>query len=246
MGANTRITLPHSAQSQKVLEVIAKVVGIPFEVENLYKEEKPLGKYGMPRKPKPIDASLPSSADNTWRLVFEGWVHELKVTPNSGGYDALSHGNLMFKDAAGQQYAWMLHTETEEENTRSMLPSSHPLGVAVGIRLVKFFGGTVCYNDGVDEEKPSNRLRKSPARAKFPPKTKDQTSNDRWHQFQNALRAEPMLTVKELEHAAKFAAYPSTDKYVVLLERLKVEESRRLLDEASAPATGIPRSGPRL
>lgn len=246
MGTSTKIHLPHSAQSRKILEVIAKVLGMPSEIENLYKEQAPVGKFHTPRKPKPIDPSLPSSEDNPWHLEFEGGINELKVISNSSSYDALSHGSLIFKDITGHAYSWMLHNETEEENIRCINPGSHPVAVAVGLRLVKFFGGSVFYDDSRDGDAPGAKFRRSPGRAKYPPKTKEQTSNDRWHQFQNVLRAEPMLTIKELEYAATLAAYSQAETSVNLLARLKVEEERNLLDQASAPAHGTPRSGPRL
>lgn len=242
MSSNTRIVLPVHATSRRVMDLLGKIAGTPYNIEKLGGDQYDYKGFGS-RKERVMDPSQPASESNSWHLEFG---NKIKASAVNSPYD-LSHGYLHFEDFSGEKHAWMMHVEnSDEEGTHSLLPGSTALATAIGIRLVNFFGGFVHFNDGSDEDIKGNALRVSPSRAKFPKKKKEQSSNDRWYQFQNLLANEPLVSVEELEWANGRVAYTQHKLSLKLLERLKIEEQRAHLDQNSQPAVGVARKSRRL
>jgi hypothetical protein len=106
-----------------------------------------------------------------------------------------------------------------------------------------FFGGTIKCNDASE----LNDMTVAPRRATFPPPKREQTSDDRWFQFHNALRAEPCLSPKEIIQAQTKAAYGITDSEKELLDYLKIHAAHDELELRVPRAPAAARSrGPRL
>ena len=91
------------------------------------------------------------------------------------------------------------HWETEDPMSHLIMPRSTPFWIAVGVRLCKFFGGTIQYNDcdctGVD--------------LSFEGSVELEGSGDgkRWYALQQAKLDLPPLTMDNIEAARTFAAY---------------------------------------
>lgn len=228
MAINTETKLPLHVTGKRVLHVISKVVGAPWELDT-FNYQDDARTYSFPenpeRKKKPFDPILPASQDNQWHISFKASQNDMRATISGSG---MSVGTLQFVDGAGKGHEWGWHPECVEEDGKLITCGSHGLGIAVAMRLVQFFGGRVCYKDNlyqVDYEV-------DPRDARFPPKSPDQTGDCRWYQFQNALMAEAMLTSQEIRQAAKKSNNPQADYHALMefldAQHLKLEMDRTL------------------
>jgi hypothetical protein len=184
MGINARIYLNPHTNATHVHEVCQKVVGVNFNI-------KTFSKGGIDS----IDLKKPSSKENSWYL---------KPGKESQGNIELSdvnYFNLNFKDVADNSYSCLFHFNVEDDeysfnNEKLMGPPSTPVWCAIGKRLIDFFGGKMLYSDAVDFDELKNwYFCETP---KFPSKTKGQSGDDRWYQYYNLLKNEPLLTHKEI------------------------------------------------
>lgn len=172
------------------------------------------------------DPDKPASRENPWYIDIVDPDKEIGVR----FYDRAntSSGQVYFKDMADNIHEWHLNTEPESEEGKLISPGSHGFAVAIGKRLVDFFGGSVVYNDSVDD---SPNYKVNPRKAKFPPKTKDQTSDDRWYQFYNALSNEPMLSAADLKKSCD--KYGASDRHLLLLQVLEAKERADRLEKVA-------------
>jgi hypothetical protein len=130
----------------------------------------------------------------------DGWAAEVEgVTVETTSVPHMLH--LDFKAPQGQTLvdgmAWhycSFHYEYERSDGRLLMPRSNAFWVAIGKRLVDFFGGTVDYNDCDDVEVDYQRPKKSR-------KLNAPTSGAEWTAFQERLLAVKPLSAKELENA---------------------------------------------
>jgi hypothetical protein len=80
------------------------------------------------------------------------------------------------------------------------MPRSTPFWIAVGKRLVQFFGGEIDYQDcdeiDVDFARPSKSL-----------KINDPQDDDEWDTFQRRLFRLKPLMVEDIKDADQYAAY---------------------------------------
>lgn len=230
MGSSTKIYLPLHVKGENVLFVIAKVVGEEWVQGNFGKQVFERGSLTQKNLPKPFDPTRPGSEENDWHIKFVRRDDKLAVKAAS---ERMDYGYMHFGDAAGTEHAWFWSVEDECETHKTLSPGAHALGMAVGRRLVAFFGGSICYNDSNDDI----NYRVSPASAKLPRfKTGKQTSNERWFQFYNLLYNEPLLKAAELRRAiARQGNRSSDEKLLTHLERLEAAEKlERRLPEASS------------
>ena len=249
VGTSTKIILPLSVSVDRLCMVVGKVVGAPvhlktFPGQNLVRKRS--HGFDTIEVPVPFDPDRPSSRDNPWHVAFSGARADHPRTESPAGSGELSHGYLAFTDQAGTAHRWFFHQETEDEDHKLLSPGSHGLAVAVGRRLVRFFGGKLKEADTRAE--PEFDLRVSNARAIFPAKKRHQTSDDRWYQFHNALNAEPVLSAKELAEAID--QHGGNEDHHALRKSLETYE-RKLALEAVAVAersdrSSFPRSSPKI
>jgi hypothetical protein len=126
-------------------------------------------------------------------------------------------------------HEWFFCPETpdREEDCKLLLPDSDALAVAMGLGLVKFFGGDVTFNSNSDD---GPDFKRRPVRAMFPPRKRGQTGDDRWYQFEQALFALQPITAAELRLGAEKSSYGLTDRCQQLLAFLETRETRQALE----------------
>lgn len=221
MGSNVNIYLPPHAKTEKILEVILKVLGNDFDHTQLNDKHK-------------VDFNLPTNDNNSWFL-------ESKIkTKDYFKMEDPSMFSCSFLDMAGNRLHTYLHTDSEDGHLpicKSLNPGSTAIWCVVGKRLVEFFGGQVIYNDCGDLEDSNNcYLVENP---KYPAREIDKGGiNDRWHLYYNLLNNEPLLTVDELKEMKKFCAYSKNDKDDKLITYLeKYEQMKELEGELNTQQT---------
>lgn len=227
MALNTTIYLPTHALSHRVAEVIARSVGVPFEVTG--NDGKPLAADEM--------------ENQSWRVSFPKGSVKIETSDTTDRFEGFCY--LAIHQADGEQLRWMFHTETGDfEQGKVIKPPVSPLGIAIGRKLIEFFGGQIGYID------TSHKINQSVTqkRALFPLPTKGQTGDDRWHQFYRALLAMEPLTVVDLYAASKPAEYSVAEcnvQHAELIRHLGALERERILEQTLpsgiAPATSKPR-----
>ncbi len=184
MGINARIYLNPHANATHVHEVCQKVVGVNFDIKTLAKD-------GL----SSVDLKNPTSKNNSWYL---------KPSSDSKGIiepSDVNYFNFNFKDVADNSYSCLFHLNLDDDdyslnNEKLMSPPSTPAWCAIGKRLIDFFGGKMLYSDAGDFDDSKNwYFCENP---KFPTKSKGQSGDDRWYQYYNLLKNEPILTHKEI------------------------------------------------
>ncbi len=236
--SNTNIQLPLHVDLRRLKHVIGKVVGVKHEVTT---HEKQSGSFRNPvRYKEPFDYEKPASETNQWHHDFDDKHVFVSEVPQAG----FSQVNLHFVDGANTTWTWLYHAEDKDDDRfKTLAPSSHAMGIAVGIRLVQFFGGNLTFNDNYDEPD----LVVEPKRALFPTKKRNQSSNDRWYQFENALRAVPALTSQELLDAAPYAESGVLSvREEALVAHLRAKEKEAALEGALPICIPHPAPKPRF
>ena len=79
-----------------------------------------------------------------------------------------------------------------------LYPTSNAFWIAIGRRLVKFFGGSICYSDCDG---------KVNYRAKRPRRRNNPSNGKEWQRFEQAMFDVKPLTKDEINQARQFAAY---------------------------------------
>ena len=172
MSVHTKTYLQPSATSDRVHQVLARLLGLPFEV---------LTPEGARCEP-----SEPCSSRLIWHLRFNH--NHLRVR---SVVEDISGGLLRVTPPAGPTLEWHFHSETKEhESMRLVSASSTPLVAAVGKRLVDFFGGHLIVRD----EDGQIHHEVEVAHSAMGRQRRQNTPDDRWRKFQNALlAAHPLL-----------------------------------------------------
>lgn len=227
MGNNTNIHLPLSMSVDRLMQAIGKLAGTPYEFDA---HSVTTGSLRNRTTTKPFfDPEQPSSPANDWHHEF----HDKMVWAEGIEGKGMSTVRVCFVDGAGNPWQWNFHAEdSDNPDVKTLAPDSHAMGIAIGRRLVEFFGGQITYNDakdGVDYEVPNKQ-------ALFPVKTLRQSSDDRWYQYENALRTLPVLTSTELEWAATQSSYGKLLKpEEALVNHLRAREKEHHLDTLLPP-----------
>lgn len=106
------------------------------------------------------------------------------------------NGKLVRGDGVAQAF---YHFEPSGGVGRLLMPRSTAFWICIGRGLVKFFGGSVDYND-CDNKAVDFRAKK--------PRKRNNPENDKeWHDFQDAMLAVKPITKSQLHLADKLAAY---------------------------------------
>lgn len=250
MGSTTNLFLPLHVRNEDVLKVLARIMGEAFHLATFDKQKTvSFRPHKTIQVPVAFDPAAPAAPDNPWHVQFEREREGLglsAVTPND-----YSFFRMEFVDAAKNPYSWSFFTDYDQRDSDGLFvrrakllsPSSTITAVACCVRLAKFFGGDVFYDDGKEKDEPDLRVEDS--QAKFPLMAKGTTSDNQWYAFQNALRDEPMLTAAELEAAGALAAYENSERYQTFLRAVRSHDKAQALrqnlpqveEEADSPAT---------
>lgn len=199
------IILPFFVATEKVLQVIAKVVGCPVIKKTLL--DKNYEFYNF-------DPDLPCSDDNIWYIEFNKnevyYEHSVPIN-----YDIVS---LYFKDLNNKSHIWSgLGTNNQNEIGKNFNPVSTFTNIAIAKRLVDFFGGSFSLNGKCIYTKSND--------VKYPDiniKNNLNEINFRWNLYHNALNSEPILTVNELNEASEITSFSNKEEdelYFTLLEK---------------------------
>lgn len=124
-----------------------------------------------------------------------------------GGAAFPSYVNVSFSDALGDMRSCLAFPQTWEEPGLGgimLYPTSNPLWVALGLRMVKAYGGRLTYSDysdQVDFEVTDEQALLS--RADFA-----ESNNEGFRKRQDLLLQALPLAPEEIEHANSLCAYP--------------------------------------
>lgn len=190
-----------------------------------------------------VDFEQPCSEHNRWYFLVD--QDAIQVSFSSSPLDVT--GTLLVKDAVGKQHSLFmcLDPKTEGGGGCRLLPGSTPFCVALGKRLVEFFGGTVCYNNSYEEgEKPGNDLHVPPGEAIFPPALPGDDENKRWYEFENAVHAQKPINSHELEQAQALCRYKKEEETKALIDVLRPLEEYADLQKSTGPS-GFSGTSPR-
>lgn len=174
MSVDTRAFLSLHASAERVHQVLARLLGVPFTLHDPSGHRDDGDPLGVPS------------------VRFER--ERLSVEVANNGRDP-SYCRLTVGDHEGEEWTWGFHLEdADQEESKTLSGSSTPLNAAVAVAMVRFFGGQVCYLD------TTNRiaLEVPVDQALFPPKAPGQGCNARYDQFQAALLALPPLEPQDL------------------------------------------------
>jgi hypothetical protein len=226
MGSNTKIYLNNHAKTEDVFKVILKIVGNDFTQSNSS------GSY--------VNKNKPSSDGNGWSVKFP------KDEDNQISYPKMGsifnpYFNFYFKDCIGEKHSCMFFFEGYESEyamngEKTMNPDSSPLWGAIGKRLVDFFGGKVLFSDSADSDNPDNwYVCDNP---KYPAKVDGQSSNARWHLYQNALFNEPILKAQEIKDMYDRTRYNDREETRQLINYLEKYEAAEELAQTLSVKKG--------
>lgn len=178
MGVDCNIVLPHNVQVQYVAKVIAKLAGAPSRMV-------PLGSSHPNSKYVKIDG-----------LKVEGVVEVPELNRISV---SLPDGTLSVQYHQEVSARWA--------GCKLMLPRSTAFWLAMGRRLIEFFGGGLVYSDHDFDGKTFNET--------VPPKSNDENGpedGDPWQSLQDRVHAIQPLTRAEIRAMRRYAAYEDEDE----------------------------------
>ena len=175
MSANARIYLPHDARIKEVAYVIALSSGLTFS--------RRTDKNGT-------HTYIPGLRIET--LDGLDMIEEIVASPM-----------ISIKSIDGHtQHSVMYFFESSEyaDYSRALYPKSTPYWLAIGKRLITFFGGMLIYRDDKDSEKI---VFPKPSTRQYNPEDDDQYSEHELRYFKLSV-----LSEIEIEAMRKYAAYP--------------------------------------
>ena len=212
MGTNTKIRLPLGTHSQDILEVLGRALGATMYPLALTQN---------------ADPSKPSGEDNAWSYLLSDDRFSVKMANPKRLMGA--YGTIALTAFHQVDYEWYIHTENEDENHVLLNPGSHPMAIAMGCRLVNFFGGSVQYNDS------SERInRRVPVENSLFARHR-KTADSRLHALTNALRETGPLLSKEILRTYRWAAYKDEEEMRKILGECRKHEREAWLQN-SLPA----------
>lgn len=184
------IILPFYITNAQILKVLAKVVGAPFTKNPVMQDDDK------------INPDLPCSNSNIWSINFNknDVYYEHRMPKNADNV------SFVFKDFSETEHEWgALGTNWQTVEGKNLNPISTSVNLAIGKRLVDFFGGyihieKICVYD--PEKSIYTSLEPALDKIKYNPfdSRKDEL-NYLWHLFENELDKESLLTLEELMNA---------------------------------------------
>jgi len=139
-------------------------------------------------KPK---KSMFNDAKGGWSTKVDGVAVEPSPIPEMV--------SIVFRTDSGNRHVYY-HFETDDPDYVVLNPPSTAFWIAIGVGLVKFFGGKVDYVDSdlvsVDfERKPKSNFQNRPS------------DGEKWYDLQTRMLNVKPLTQKDFDEAEEFAAY---------------------------------------
>lgn len=141
-------------------------------------------------------AGLPAVKKDSDKSFFTS-INGVKIIPSSMAEMAeiVLEGNMIDK----QKKHFVYYFFEGEHGKREICPKSTAFWVAIGKRLVEFFGGKIDYNDcdNIDWDYESQ----------IPREHNDPNDGKEWNDFQEEIYNLKPITKLELKEAQKFASY---------------------------------------
>ena len=177
MGVNTYITLPGDVRLRDVADVIGICAGLKPKWTTLSGGARAVSVDGV--STRSCDA-VPECAeiDLVGRMIDGERMH-----------------NVMF------------HFEFGEGTDKGLLPRATPFWIAIGVRLVNFFGGEIDFADCDDDGRDHAALK--------PRATNRPSDGEPWQEMENAMYAVTPITETEYRAALQFAAYEGGEYWPV-------------------------------
>lgn len=176
MGVDCNILIPSDARARDIVTVLGAIVGCPV-TKHTFGMGNGKESYAAKVSDRHIEIENPDSP----LLVGSPTIDIYKRT-----IDGVAHHHVM------------LHTESHHGLYKVMCPKSTAFWIAVGRRLVRFFGGQMVYSDC--DGKVNFKCKK-------PRRWNDPEDGKAWRDFQDAILAIKPITKEDLENCAKYASY---------------------------------------
>ena len=172
MGVDTKIILPHDVRVRDVAQVVGILSGIKPEWE--------------------------FSSDKTakWVKVKGVIIEGIPIMPECCRIFTIGDTIRQKNDSIHVLY----HFESGDEiDGRLLMPRSTPFWIAVGLRLIQFFGGSIDFNDcdSIDIDKTFKKPRKK----------NNPSTGKEWDDFQEEKFGLEPLTQKEIDGCKEFTSY---------------------------------------
>lgn len=245
MSASTNLYLPLHVRNDDLLMVLAKIMGETYRLAT-YDDQKVVSyrPFRTEKVPRPFDPTLPCSEENPWHIEFDRSRQGLQMSLSSAS--DTQNFRLNFVDLAKNPYAWNYFTNYDQTDSDGLFlrrahllsPSSTNIAVAACVRLARFFGGEVFFDDNKSKDKPD--LSVSAKQAIFPAPKRGSTSNERWFAFFNALNEQSLLTESELVFGSQHCAYTTSGPQASFLGAVKAYEFQIRLHQRLAPVEEEP------
>ena len=182
-----KIYLNKNANLEKIVKVLLKVLGNELIYKNIDNKE--------------IDINKETNKDNTWNLDLTNEMKNISATELVNNV-FLFHINV--KDANQKLYRGTVFLDLPDDEYLAIGKfdklldfDSNPITITFGKRLVDFFGGElIADNFEYKNKKPKYNMKK--------PK---QNADEKFYEFYNLLKNEPIKEIKEILKNQEYASY---------------------------------------
>lgn len=216
MGVDTRIILKNHASVEKVYDVLAVVLG----AEKTYKSYS---------NPEDYDITKPSERGNGWCIKV------LHNENDKAEYKDFTYFDVQVTDICGNQFNTLYFYDIDDspdiQNGERMLsPRCSGAWLAIGKKLVDFFGGEMVIADCNDFDDPDNLYKvETPMYSPLM-----EGGDDRWYAFNNALKALEPLTGKDILEFKDICAYWGDREDSLINHLSKITQHRELQKELNS------------
>ena len=213
MGVDTKIYLENHANVEKVYDVIARTLGA---------ELKKYSSKGLSN----LDVDEPSWNGNDWNVSV---IHDSR---NGFKYVRPTYFDLTLYDVCGQHYHTLFFYDVDDNEyaqngERLLNPNASGVWLAIGKKLVDFFGGKMLISDADSWEDPNNWYVKEEGTYS----KKINHCDDRWYAYVNALDKTLPLSKEDLLEFKDKCAYWNEREDTLLAQLPKITSYNKLSKE---------------
>lgn len=210
MGVDSKIYLKNHASVEKVYDVMAVILG----AEKTFKGEDD------------VDFKEESSPTNTWRI---------KVNHSNGDqleYKAPTYFDIRVNDNCGNTFSSLFFYDLDDDKyaqngEKALNPRASATWIAIGKKLVEFFGGKLMYADCEDGNDPKNWLINE--KGLYSPEINH--CDDRWYNYHNALSKIKPLTAEDILENKDVCAYWGEREEILITKLPRIEQFNELTKE---------------
>lgn len=182
-----KIYLNKNANLEKIVKVLLKVLGNELIYKNIDNKE--------------IDINKETNKDNIWSLALTNEVKNISATELVNNIFLFQ---ITVKDANHKKYSGTIFLDLPDDEylatgkfDKLLDFDSNPITITFGKRLVDFFGGElIADNFEYKNKKPKYNMKKP-----------NQNADEKFYEFYNLLKNEPILELKEILKNQEYASY---------------------------------------